>query len=558
MKLRLISVKKQAKRIFIIPFCLLMFFSCKTKTPTPDSQEDLYARIDQAIEKVSEYDAEKEKRISSLKERLFREKDNEIRSGITDLLITEYEAYISDSALYYINLNLVNPVVASDKKKREALQIKLGDVLAHAGLFNEASNVLGKINRELLDPSLLENYYSAYCDLYQYQIEYLTDSDFARQHEETRELYVDSISMVASENSMNYVANKAAKLAREGNFKDAENLLLQNIDLYQSGDRNYSILASILADLYRQKGDNTKYNKYLSLSVISDLEGAVKENMAIRALATECYKEGDFERADRYLRQSFADANFYAARMRNAQSSQMLPVIGEAYVSQQKSMHTKLTLFIIFISVLAFGFIIISIFAILQVKKVRTKSRETKRMLEEVSRMSDKLASLNQELTNANEELKNSNEIRTQYGVLFMEYCSLAISSLQKYQQSLKVAALQGNFQNLKKRIESSQVEINIISEFYKKFDEAILNIYPDFVEKFNSLLLPEERMELKKDESLNTELRIFALMKIGITDPEKIADFLRCSLSTVYTYRSKTKKKALDPDSFEEEILLI
>lgn len=335
-------------------------------------------------------------------------------------------------------------------------------------------------------------------------------------------------------------------------------MLLEKLGNYSSGDRNYSILSSILADIYKQKGDKENYSKYICNTVISDIQGSIKENMAIRALATECYDEGDLERADRYLRQSFADANFYSARLRNAQSSRMLPVIGEAYTTHQKSTQHQLRLLVIFISILAAGFILISIFALVQVRKVRAVNRRTKEMLDEVSTLSSRLKDVNSELSETNQNLQGAYAMQKEYSVLFLEYCSLAISALQQYQQSLKVAVAQGNLETIRKKIESPNIENKTLAEFYSKFDEAILNIYPNFVEKFNSLLKPEDRIELKPKEGLNTELRVFALIRIGITDSEKIANFLRCSLTTIYTYRSKTKKKAINPDKFDEDLMRI
>ena len=542
-----------------LPIVLFMLSACgNNHRELSETNREIFALIDQEIEKVPLYDSQKNLKITKLKSSLSSEESPETRKFLIDKLIEEYEAYESDSALYYINLNLENPIVKEDKVLQTDLLIKQADVAAHAGLFGESQNILESIDRAGLDPSLLEKYYYAYCDLYQYQSEYTTDSEYARNHERLRELYIDSISQVASPTSFSYVVNHAASEARSGNFSEAKGLLLEQLEKYLPGDRNYSILASILADIYKQNGDKDNYLKYISLSVISDIKGAVKENMAIRALATECYEEGDIERADRYLRQSFADANFYAARMRNAQSSRMLPIIGEAYTAHQKKLNRELRLFVIFISILALGFILISIFAFIQVRKVRAVNKKTKDMLEEVSQLSQQMSQLNKDLTAANEQLESSNAIKGEYAVLFMEYCSLAISSLHSFRQSLRVAAAQGNMQGLIKKIDSANVESKILAEFYSKFDEAILNIYPNFVEKFNSLLREEERINIKPKEGLNTELRVFALIRMGITDSEKIATFLRCSLSTVYTYRSKTKKKAIDSLTFDNDITSI
>lgn len=544
--------RKVEVKILIGVFFLFIWGGCSNQV-SYDRNKDLYDEIDREINKSSQYEAEKERRIENLKKRIRSENNEERKRELTDWLITEYEAYKSDSALHYININLNNPNVREDKRLETELLIKKADVAAHAGLFQEATEILEGINRQYLDSALFENYYSAYSGLYQYQSEYVTDSEYALNHGRLRELYIDSVSQVSGPNSINYVITHAASESRNGNFKEAEDLLLGNINKYKRGDRTYSILSSILADIYKQQGDKNNYIKFIGESVISDIQGAVKENMAIRALATECFEEGDFERAEKYLRQSFADANFYSARMRNAQSSRILPVVGEAYSSQQKSLNHKLRLLVIFISILAFCFIIVAIFSIFQLKKIRRINSKTRTMLNEVSELSEQLGRVNEELRNTNNKLQDSNRLKGEYAVLFMEYCSLAISSLQQFQQSLKVTAAQGNFQSLVKKINSMTFENQTLAEFYSKFDEAILNLYPSFIEDFNSLLLPEYRVEIKDKDSLNTELRVYALIKLGITDSEKIAKFLRCSISTVYTYRSKTKKKAIDPETFEK-----
>ena len=92
--------------------------------------------------------------------------------------------------------------------------------------------------------------------------------------------------------------------------------------------------------------------------------------------------------------------------------------------------------------------------------------------------------------------------------------------------------------------------------ELYAKFDSIFLNIYPDFIEEFNNLLVPEERIYPKQDELLTTELRIYALIRLGITDSNKIASFLRYSLRTVYNYRTKVRNKsAVTRGDFEDYV---
>ena len=96
-------------------------------------------------------------------------------------------------------------------------------------------------------------------------------------------------------------------------------------------------------------------------------------------------------------------------------------------------------------------------------------------------------------------------------------------------------------------------------AKYYKNFDAIFLHVYPSFVSDFNELLLPEERIVLKEGELLNTELRIYALVRLGINDSVKIAELLHCSPQTVYNNRLKVRNKASVPkEQFAETVRLL
>ena len=313
-----------------------------------------------------------------------------------------------------------------------------------------------------------------------------------------------------------------------------------------------------MAFMYHTMGRDDEYKRYLSQTVISDIKGAVKENVAIRELATQVFEDGEIDRANHYLKVSFDDANFYAARMRNAQSSRMLPVIDKAYDTRQKELQSRQRVLIYITS----GLLILvagAVFFILkQVKRIKEANRRVNRSNEELQAMSAQLKAMNATLEDTNKELKASNKTKEEYAGLFMEFSSFNISALQKYHLALRKLAVQGNVKGILKKLDEGDVSADYLRIFYTKFDEAILNIYPSYIEKVNQLLTPDNQIVLKSGEKLNTELRIIALIRLGITDSEKISQFLRCSISTIYTYRSKLKRRAMHPDEFENEILAI
>lgn len=540
------------KLTLILSLAIVAFLvNCSRSRPDGDTMEALYNEVDDEIARRELYMVAKEHKLDSLRNLLQRTHDIRGRLDLSNRLVEEYEAYLSDSALYYVNLSLALARELEDAREHTRLQIKKSDIASHAGLFSEAHTLLGEIPRHELDSALLPYYYAAFSNLYQYETEYLPEGEYSARTSQLRDVYTDSLIKSADRNSFEYISNRASDQINHGNYAEAKRFLEDHLKNYSSGDRRYSILASILAYLYKMEGNDEMHHRYLAMTVISDIKGAVKENMAIRELATEVFENGDIERANRYLKASFDDANFYAARMRNAQSSRMLPVIDKAYDNRQQRLQNSLTALLIVVSAL-FLTVMAGVFKIYsQMKRIAAANKEIKKNNEALSEMSEKLKEMNR-------ELKNSNRITEEYAGLFMEYCSLNINDLQKYHNALRKLAVQGNVKGILKKLDSGDVASDTLKTFYSKFDEAILNIYPSFVTKVNSLMRPEEAINVKPGEKLNTELRILALIRIGINDSEKIAEFLRCSIATVYTYRSKIKRRAIDPDTFESDFLSI
>lgn len=584
---------------FIAAVIGMLIGGCGSSDSTPGKElQDLYSELDREIARSGDYEEAKEKRIMQLRHNYDISRNQNERTEIVNRLIAEFDAYNADSALYYISCNLRRPAVRSIPGEFTRLTIKRADVLAHAGLFSDALYIMQQIPRDSLDSQLLEPYYSTYCATYQYLSEFADEHETAMGHEQLRALYADSLMEVIKPGSFNHLVYVMAERARAGDTDSAIAELSKHLDEYTLGTREYSILASTLAYIYKLAGKPDEYKHYLVLSAISDVRGAVKENMSFREVATVMFEDGDVERANRYLKKSIADANFYSAMMRNAQSSKILPVIDDAYSSLQNQLNCRLRYMVGVSSVLSVVLVITILLILKQIRslhranaevgnanlelshlseQLKETNRELKGKNDELSSLSEELRTKNSELADKNDrlsvvsarlqvaneelevknyELRDFNRTKEQYAGLFMEYCSSAISTLQHYQQSLRVLTAQGGNRNaLLKKLESTEIADHLLKNFYVKFDEAILNIYPAFVDKFNALLNPGEQVVLKSGELLNTELRLFALIRIGIDDSAKIAEFLRCSISTVYTYRSKMRRRAINPDEFENEV---
>lgn len=522
---------------------------------TPELQ-NYYRQLDAELEKVSDYDSKKNERVSILKSELDAAKNKNEKSRIIDNLIDEYESYISDSALYYVNINLDLADEMRDIRESQRLKLKRIDIMSHAGLFGDALDEMHKFDRSALDSTLLTEYYYVNCGLYQYLIEYNNDSNLTDAYETLQRKYIDSLINVAEPNTIEYITYLTNSYIANGDTDEAQKIIKDKLKLYKEGSREYSILTSILAFTYKQENDGENFKKYLAISAISDIMGSTKENMSFRALSQEFFNDGDINHAKHYLQKSFDDANFFAARMRTAQSARMLPVIDSAYDASQQQLQNRLKWLLLTAIGLALVLAVSILFILKQMRRIHQDNSTIKKRNDELSRISSQLSVINKELAAVNDSLLQSDSIKEQYASLFMQFSSLTIRNLENYHQRLHNLIVKGNTKELVKKIETEDVADQILKDFYKKFDDAILNIYPDFVEKVNSLLQPEQQLIPKPGAKLNTELRILALIRLGVTDSEKIAEFLRCSLTTIYTYRSKIRKRAIIPDSFEDDLL--
>ena len=292
----------------------------------------------------------------------------------------------------------------------------------------------------------------------------------------------------------------------------------------------YARAAFSLAHLYKDEKQTDAYGKYLALSAISDIKVSVKENAALSNLAFVLYERGDVSRAYRYIKRSLEDAIFCNARLRTVEISRVLPVIEAAYKQQIERQRHQLVFFLIVVSILS-AFLIVSVILIYkQMKKLSATQRN----------------------------LKQANHIKEEYIGHFLNLCSIYIEKLDRFRSTVNRKITAGQAEELLKLTKSSQFAGVEQKEFYANFDNAFLHLYPNFVAEFNELLQPEERFVLKTGELLNTELRIFAIIRLGIDDSSKIANFLHYSINTIYTYRNKVKNKAINRDKFEEEILKI
>lgn len=538
---------------------LLLTFSFPLLLLANNKEDSLLNELDKVISQSEHFEGKKNKKIDLLKQR-FQKKN--LSKGkqyqLNNALFLEYETYNYDSAMHFINHNLQIAAELGNENMLNDSKLKKTRLLSIAGIYVEGMKLLQSIDKLSLTPDKLREYYTENKNLYLYQAEYAVGSEFRDGYLKQMNAYLDSILTLAPKESYEYITTKALILINNQKTNEAEKLLLSNIKRISPNTREYSITTSILAFLYSFDTRTDLRKEYLIKSAISDIKAVVKENNSIRALAEMLYEEGETERAYHYMKISMDDANYFNARLRNLQSSKMLSVVDKTYLTEKIEQQKRTQKLLNIISFLSIFLFISVIYVILQMKKLSRARQQVQNINKELQKLNADLSEVNDRLHQTNNSLKESNIIKDEYLGRFLDLCSKYIDNLENYRKQLNKKASTGKLEDVFKLLKSTKFADDELKDLYLNFDTAFLKIFPNFVEAFNQLLPETERIAPKKEEQLTAELRIFALVRLGIADSRQIANFLRFSITTVYSYRSKMRVKSLYKDSFEEQVLKI
>lgn len=290
-------------------------------------------------------------------------------------------------------------------------------------------------------------------------------------------------------------------------------------------------------------GDVENRIYWLAQTAILDLKTAVREYAALQRLARLLYEQGDLERAYRYLNCSMEDAVACNARLRFLEVTEFYPIIDRAYVAKENRERLMMHRMLLLVSVLAVMLIVLLSWLWIWMRKLSAMRKE--------------LYTANRELQVVNDQLEQTGKIKEVYIVRYLERCVSYLEKLEHYRRLLEKLAMASKIDELFKMIRSEQFLRDERKKFYAEFDKSFLDLFPNFVEDFNLLLVEDGRIYPKPHELLNTELRIFALIRLGVTDTTQIAHFLGYSLATVYSYRSKMRNRAKgDKDHFEQDVM--
>lgn len=521
------------------------------------STDALLREIDGIIKNRQTYGAEKEARIADLKKLLVEAASDEQRYGFCGRLFDEYRAYNLDSSFVYAQRKeeLAHRLNKLDYLDDSAMN--MAEVMGTTGMYKEALELLGKIDKKTLPDYLYGYYYHLYRTIYGLMGDYAVTEKAKKEYYRMTDLYRDSLLQINASDSLGHALVMADKYIVHARYDEAIDMLMEYYSKPSLDDHAQAMITYTISEGCRLKGDKQGQKHYLALSAIADLKSAVKEYVSLRKLASLVYEAGDIDRAYNYLKCSLEDATLCNARLRTLEISQVFLIIDQAYQLKTKRQQQEMKVSLICISLLSVFLLVAIFFVYKQMKKVAAARREvvdTNTLLQELN---EELHDSNSQLKEMNHTLSEANYIKEEYIGRYMDQCSTYLDKMDLYRRSLNKIAAAGRVEELYKAIKSSQFLDEELKEFYANFDVTFLQLFPSFVEEFNALLT--EPMQPKPGEQLNTELRIFALIRLGITDSTKIAQFLRYSVTTIYNYRTRVRNKAVgERDEFEAKVMQI
>ncbi|WP_196940185.1 DUF6377 domain-containing protein [Sphingobacterium pedocola] len=555
---------------------IILAFLCSLlsgRAQTDMSYSESFTLLKNEIAKSDYYLEKKLTQVDQMRKQLDPSADPMTQFDACRSLFQMYYDLQIDSALKYAEQMLALSETSLKKEpiyKTESL-LFIARVYAYTGMYRECRELLDNIVRDGFPDEINVLYFVVRMELYKGLAEYTIIAPEKKIYKREINACLDSLLRYTPEQSVWHTIHLANKLKAEKEYDNAIRVLSGAYTRLTIEDREMAHVAFYLSTLFHLKKDFEQEKRFLAISAITDMKYAVKAYVSLWKLAALLYDEGDVETAYQFVELSLQDATYSGAFRWFQQIVKILPKIYEAYntkiVQQRNAISSG---FAVIAFLLAFT-ILLSLFVVKQYRKLRKTKDQLAAVNDDLTRMNQELNSLSNQLHLSNAELQIANSqmafsnselismslLKETYLSKFIDLCSDYIEKLNDYRVNLKRLLKRGTIEKIQMELDSTAYIESEYKAFLMNFDETFLKLYPNFVMEFNNLLPLSERTAVK-GSLLTTELRIFALIRLGITDSAKISRFLRCSINTIYTYRSKTKNKSICPDQFEGRIQVL
>lgn len=530
-----------------------------TLAAAPADIDSLMGELDRAIAHRDVYVKQKRHQLEGLRVDVSRQTDSVEYFHALGRLMDQFISFNTDSALALAN----ERVLMSRRLGRDELKCHADLSLAHVqmvmGMYKETADLLNRWPYERVPEYLRPYFFHINRTLYGNMADYAIRDEDRERYIQLTDIYRDSIIHLQNTESLFFTIVTADRLNDHGQPARAATLLTNYLQGKDISDHDEAIAAYTLSESYRLTGDTENEKRQLIISALNDMESGVREYVSLRKLALMLYKEGDVKHAYDYLKICMEDAQLCNARLRMLEINDIFPVVNEVYLDTIEQQKARLRWSLAIVCLLAVLLLVAIYLVYREMKKVRASKKVVTDMNAELQALNRDLERSNDKLKEANQQIAENSYLKEEYIARYMDQCSVYIEKLDKYRKSLAKIVAGGRMEDLRKYTKTLTQLDDELRAFYDSFDDTFLKLFPTFVDDFNALLQPEERIVPKTDGKLNTELRIFALIRLGITDSVKIAQFLRYSVTTIYNYRTRVRNRAAgDRDQLEEELMKI
>ena len=512
--------------------------------------------LDRAIKQSPEFVAKKQETIDHLTARLAAATDDRTRFRLSHDLFDELLAFSNDSALYYISQCVALAQRLGNKPLQGECQAMEAFQYSNTGMYDEALYALRQIDEASLDRAGRAAYYRAYNHVFSEMAFYTHLDTLRQQYRQQAQRYEQLLLENADSNSpwalqrreMTYMDQGKGDLSLEAND--------QWLKQVKPGSHGYALTTFYRYLEFKNRGDSVQMMYWLTESASSDVRNAIMDQGSMWELANLLMSQGDIDRAYRYISFAANCATRFGTRLRSWQMSPILTAIDTKYqqLHARDKQRTRFFLAILTLLSLILAFTLYDVWR--QHKRLRAAHQQVHEQNTQLSALNSQLSTLNSRLSTANNYLSESNSVKEEYVGHFMRLCSMYIDKIDNFRKRVNKMVKNHEYDDLYQLTRSQEFRDKELEDLYVSFDSAFLHLFPNFINDFNALLRPEEHIVVEEKDRLNTSIRIFALIRLGIDDSSKIAEFLHYSVNTIYNYRARIKNGALgDREQFEQRV---
>lgn len=527
-------------------------------------EKNILNDLNDVIKNSPQYDGLKLVEIDSIRSVLKNTKENDLiaRYNLNAQIFYKFKFFKRDSAFHYGIQSKQLALLLKDNALIAQANMNLADICVSSGMYKEALDFLGpsKINEKDVNYGSL--YYGVLGRCYGDMAEYSNTPYFHKKYTDLARKYREKALSLTEDGYFFHYFLKAFNKSKDHKLKEAvvefNKLLKKN-----NAPHDQALVHYMLGDLYQQLDKDQEAITHFKEAVIFDLKTATKESLAIIKLSELLFKNGDLQNASKLIQKANEDAIFYGAQQRKIQVGQILPFIEQEILQIVEKEKQRIYWQYVIVSaflILAICFVIIIYIQFRKLNKAKKIIADAHQNLENINmqlrHVNEKIKSRNTEIKQINKQLLEANKIKEEYlGLFFTQYDGV-FEKFNSFMISLKKNIDEENYEKVKRTISSYNLKREK-EKLLENFDTAFINLFPNFIYEFNALMKDECKIKLEKEQFLTKELRIYALIRLGITHNEIIAQILGYSINSIYAYKTKIRNNSIiNKDDFDQKLL--